>query len=140
MGRLPDPRIDPMAETRYADTHEWARLENDTAVVGITKHAADALTDLTFLDVKLKKGDKVKKGQVFGEIDSVKATSELFAPVSGTIAEINTRFQNEDELVAINKTPETDGWMIKISGVAKAEFGALMDRKAYDAHVAKDAH
>ena len=96
-----------MAETRYAESHEWASLEGDTAVIGITKHAADALTDLTFLDIKLKKGDKVKKGQVFGEIDSVKATSELFAPVSGTVADVNARFQDEDELVAINKTPET---------------------------------
>ncbi len=129
-----------MAETRYAESHEWARLEGDTAVVGITKHAADALTDLTFLDLKLKKGDKVKKGQVFGEIDSVKATSELFAPVSGTIADVNARFQDEDELVVINKTPETDGWMIKIAGVDKTEFSALMDRKAYDAHAAKDSH
>jgi glycine cleavage system H protein len=129
-----------MAETRYAETHEWARLEGDTVVVGITQHAADALTDLTFLDLKLKKGEKVKKGQVFGEIDSVKATSELFAPVSGTIADVNGRFADEDELVVINKTPETEGWMIKISGVDKGEFGKLMDRKAYDAHAAKDSH
>ena len=129
-----------MAETRYAESHEWARLEGDAVVVGITQHAADALTDLTFLDIKVKKGDKVKAGQVFGEIDSVKATSELYAPVSGTIADTNARFQDEDELVAINKTPETEGWMIKISGVDKGEWSKLMDRKAYDAHVAKDSH
>lgn len=129
-----------MAETRYAESHEWARLEGETVVVGITQHAADALTDLTFLDIKVKKGDKVEKGQVFGEIDSVKATSELFAPVSGTVADVNARFEDEDELVAINKTPETEGWMIKLSAINKAEFTALMDRKAYDAHVAKDAH
>src|ERR1041385_7377871 len=79
---------DLMSETRYAESHEWARLEGDTVVVGITQHAADALTDLTFLDIKVKKGDKVKKGQVFGEIDSVKATSELFAPLGGTIADV----------------------------------------------------
>ncbi len=129
-----------MSETRYSESHEWARLEGDTVVVGITQHAADALTDLTFLDVKVKKGDKVKKGQVFGEIDSVKATSELFAPVSGTVADVNGRFQDEDELVAINKTPETEGWMIKLSAVDRGEFSKLMDRKAYDAHAAKDAH
>ena len=129
-----------MAETRYAESHEWARLEGDSVTVGITQHAADALTDLTFLDIKVKKGDKVKAGQIFGEIDSVKATSELYAPVSGTIADTNTRFQDEDELVAINKTPETEGWMIKISGIDKGDFGKLMDRKAYDAHVAKDSH
>ncbi len=129
-----------MAETRYAETHEWARLEGDVVVVGITQHAADALTDLTFLDIKVKKGDKVKKGQVFGEIDSVKATSELFAPVSGTVADVNGRFQDEDELVAINKTPETEGWMIKLSAIDKGDFSKLMDRKAYDAHVEKDAH
>jgi len=129
-----------MAETRYAESHEWARLEGDTVVVGITQHAADALTDLTFLDIKVKKGDKVKKGQVFGEIDSVKATSELFAPVSGVVADVNARFQDEDELVAINKTPETEGWMIKLSSIDKGDFSKLMDRKAYDAHVEKDAH
>jgi glycine cleavage system H protein len=129
-----------MAETRYSESHEWARLDGDSVTVGITQHAADALTDLTFLDIKVKKGDKVKKGQVFGEIDSVKATSELFAPVSGTIADTNARFQDEDELVAINKTPETEGWMIKLSGVDKGEWQKLLDRKAYDDHVAKDAH
>ena len=129
-----------MAETRYAESHEWARLEGDTVVVGITQHAADALTDLTFLDIKVKKGDKVKQKQVFGEIDSVKATSELYAPVSGTVSDTNARFQDEDELVAINKTPETEGWMIKLTGVDKGEWQKLMDRKAYDAHVAKDAH
>ncbi len=129
-----------MAETRYAESHEWARLEGDSVVVGITQHAADALTDLTFLDIKVKKGDKVKAGQVFGEIDSVKATSELYAPVSGTIADVNGRFQDEDELVAINKTPETEGWMIKISGIDKGDYAKLLDRKAYDAHVAKDSH
>lgn len=129
-----------MAETRYSESHEWCRLEGDTGVIGITQHAADALTDLTFLDIKVKKGDKVKKSQVFGEIDSVKATSELFAPVSGTVSETNARFQDEDELVAINKTPETEGWMLKLAPIDKAEFAALMDRKAYDAHVAKDSH
>jgi glycine cleavage system H protein len=129
-----------MAETRYAESHEWCRLEGETAVIGITQHAADALTDLTFLDLKVKKGDKVKKGQVFGEIDSVKATSELFAPVSGTVAETNGRFADEDELPVINKSPEADGWMLKLTGINKAEFSALMDRKAYDAHVEKDSH
>ena len=129
-----------MAETRYAETHEWARLEGDTATIGITQHAADALTDLTYLDIKVKKGDRVKKGQVFGEIDSVKATSELFSPVTGTVADVNARFQDEDELVAINKSPETEGWMIKVSAIDKGEYGSLMDRKAYDAHVAKEAH
>ncbi len=129
-----------MAETRYAETHEWCRLEGDTAVVGITKHAADALTDLTYLDIKVKKGDRVKKGQVFGEIDSVKATSELFAPCSGTVADVNGRFSDEDELPVINKSPEGDGWMIKLSAIDQGEFSKLMDRGAYDAHVAKDAH
>jgi glycine cleavage system H protein len=129
-----------VAETRYAETHEWCRLEGDTAVIGITKHAADALTDLTFLDIKVKKGDKVKKGQVFGEIDSVKATSELFAPVSGTVADINGRFSDEDELPVINKSPETDGWMIKLSAIDKGDFSKLMDRAGYDTHAAKDAH
>jgi glycine cleavage system H protein len=129
-----------MAETRYAESHEWCRLEGDTAVVGITQHAADALTDLTFLDFRVKKGDKVTKGQVFGEIDSVKATSELFAPVSGTVAEINERFADEDELPVINKSPEADGWMLKLQSINKTEFAALLDRKAYDAHVEKEAH
>ena len=129
-----------MAETRYAESHEWCRLEGETAVVGITQHAADALTDLTFLDVKVKKGDRVKKGQVFGEIDSVKATSELFAPVSGTVSEINGRFADEDELPVINKSPETEGWMLKLTSIDKGEFSALRDRKASDAHVEKDAH
>ena len=129
-----------MAETRYTESHEWCRLEGDVGVVGITQHAADALTDLTCLDLKVKKGDKVKKGQVFGEIESVKSANDLYCPVAGTVSEVNTRFEDTDQLETINKAAETDAWMIKVQGIAAAEFAKLMDRKAYDAHVAKGGH
>ena len=128
-----------MAETRYTEKHEWARLEDDGLVTcGITQHAVDELNDLTFLDYRVAAGDTVEQGQVFGEIDSVKATSELFAPVSGTVEEINERFTSEDELPAINSSPQGEGWMIKIKPSDASQHGALLDESAYKAHCAED--
>jgi glycine cleavage system H protein len=127
-----------MADTRFSRTHEWCRLEGNVGTIGISKHAAEELTDLTYLDIKVKKGDRVKQGQVFGEIDSVKATSELFAPVSGTVVEINTKFEDEDELPTITKAAETDGWLLKIELSNKAELDGLLKRPDYDAFLAKE--
>ncbi len=127
-------------DTRYSKTHEWCRLEGNVGTIGISKHAADELTDLTYLELKVKKGDRVKQGQVFGEIDSVKATSELFAPVSGTVTELNGRFADEDELAAITKSPETDGWLLKLELAAGTDFDGLMKKADYEAFTQKEGH
>lgn len=127
-----------MAETRYAKSHEWCRLEGNVATVGISVHAAKELNDLTFLDVKVKKGDRAKQGQVVAEIESVKATSAIYAPVSGTVVEVNARFKDEDELGAITKAAETEGWMFKLELANRAEWDALMTKDAYAAFAATE--
>lgn len=124
-----------MAEVRYAESHEWARLEDDgTVTCGITQHAADELNELTFLEYRVAAGDVVTKGQDFGEIDSVKSTSPLYFPLDGTVLEINERFESEDELPAINASPQGDGWLIKLTPSDPSQHAALMDAAAYEAH------
>ena len=126
-----------MADRRFAESHEWCSLDGDVAAVGISKHAADELGDLTFLDFRVEAGATVAKGDTVGEIDSVKATSEIYAPVSGAIEAINERFQNEDELPALSASPQSDGWLVKIKISDESEFQALLDEEAYKAHCAE---
>ncbi|MCW8140250.1 MAG: glycine cleavage system protein H [Planctomycetota bacterium] len=128
-----------MAERRYSRTHEWCEVDGDVATCGITKHAADELGDLTFLDFRVAVGASVKQGDVFGEIDSVKATSELFSPLSGTVEAINERFRDADQLGALSGAPETDGWMIKLRLSAPAEAGKLLTRADYEKFCAEGA-
>ncbi|MBL4845990.1 MAG: glycine cleavage system protein GcvH [Planctomycetes bacterium] len=124
-----------MAEVRYAQSHEWARLEDDGSVTcGITQHAADELNELTFLEYRVAEGDTVTQGQEFGEIDSVKSTSPLNAPVDGTVLAINARFENEDDLPAINASPQDEGWLIKIQPSDSAQHASLLDEAAYQEH------
>lgn len=129
-----------MAEKRYTRTHEWAEMNGGVATIGITKHAADELGDLTFLDFRAAAGAKLKQGEVFGEIDSVKATSELFSPLSGTVEAVNERFHEADELAAITKAPETDGWMIKVKVSEPGEFNKLMSAGDYQKFCAESGH
>ena len=127
-----------MAEVRYSESHEWARLEDDGLVTcGITKHAVDELNELTFLAFRVAAGDSVSKGDTFGEIDSVKATSPLYAPLDGTVESINERFQTGDELPAINADPQGEGWLIKIRPADASQHAALLDEAAYQAHCAE---
>lgn len=123
-----------MAETRYSKSHEWARREDDgTISCGITQHAADELNEMTFLEFRVSAGDVLTVEQVFGEIETVKSTSELFAPVAGEVVAINERFTSEDELGAIHASAEGDSWLIKIQPSDEAHFDALMDKAAYSA-------
>ena len=125
-----------MAEVRYTKSHEWCRLEDGVGVCGITQHAVDELGDLTFLDYRVEAGQDVAAGDPFGEIDSVKATSELFAPVSGAVEAINERFQDEEQLGSISTDPQGEGWMVKIKISDPAQFEALLDEAAYQEHCA----
>jgi glycine cleavage system H protein len=129
-----------MGEKRYTKTHEWVEVDGGVATIGITKHAADELGDLTFLDYRVGAGDDLEQGAVFGEIDSVKATSELFAPVGGTVEAVNERFHQADELTAISSAPETDGWMVKVKLKDPAQAQKLMTKADYDAFCAAGGH
>lgn len=129
-----------MAELRYTKSHEWCSLAGNIATCGITKHAADELNDLTFLDLRVQPGAAIKQGQAFGEIDSVKATSELFSPVTGKVKELNGRWKNTDELPVITKSAESDGWMVKIEVSDPKQVEALMTAEQYKKFCADAAH
>ena len=116
-----------MAERRYTKTHEWISVEGKTATVGITDFAQAQLGDVVFLDLP-KPGRKVSRGEAFGVIESVKAASDLFAPVTGTVAAVNDKLTSNPELV--NSDPYGEGWVMKVemSGDAPSD---LMDEAEY---------
>ena len=117
-----------MSETRYTDQHEWIRLEGDTATVGITKHAAEALGDVVFVEVP-SVGKTVAAGGEAAVVESVKAASDVYSPVGGTVTEGNAAVEATPSTV--NDDPEGAGWFFKLSGVNKADFDKLMDADAY---------
>lgn len=118
------------AELKYTKDHEWARIEGDLVRVGITQHAVDQLGDVTLVDLP-KVGSAVKAGAHFGDIESVKAVSELFAPVGGEVVEVNAALANKPELV--NESPYEAGWMIVLRPSERGQLDALLDAAAYDA-------
>ncbi len=123
-------------DLKYTASHEWARLEGDIATLGITAHAAESLSDLVYIDLPAV-GDSITAGEAFGEIESVKAVSDLKSPVTGEVTQVNSGL--EDNLSVINSEPFGGGWMIKVkvSGDLPAD---LLDAAAYDELAAADAH
>jgi glycine cleavage system H protein len=130
MARVPD-------DLKYAKTHEWVRLEGNIATIGITDHAQAELGDVVYLDLP-EVGRIVAFDQLFGEIESVKAVSELIAPVSGEVVETNTGLTSTPEIV--NADPYGGGWMIKIQISNASELEALMDAAAYAAFCEAGGH
>ncbi len=120
---------------RYSKEHEWARVEADgSVVVGITTHAVEALGDITMVTLP-ESGESVTAGETFGDIDSVKAVSELYAPIDGTVTEVNAELDAEPE--AVNEDPYGKGWMVKLQPSDGAQLEGLMDAKAYAAYCAE---
>jgi len=117
-------------DRRYLESHEWHRLEGDVCTIGISQFAADELTDITYVDLPTP-GDELTAGEPFGEIESVKATSDLTCGVSGVVAEVNDRLGEAPELV--NSDPFDAGWMIKVKVADTSALDALMDAASYDA-------
>lgn len=113
---------------RYTPQHEWARLEGDLVVVGITHHAVEQLGDITLVTLA-ESGTVVNQGQAFGDIDSVKAVSELYAPLDGEIVERNDALDATPE--AVNDDPYGIGWMIKIRPASPGQFETLLDAGDY---------
>ena len=121
------------AEMRFAKSHEWIRPEADgLATVGISSYAVEALTDLVFMQLPAV-GKKVKAGESIGEIESVKAVSDLYAPVSGEIVEVNTTLPGR--LETLGQDPYGAGWIVRSRPDAPAEMENLMDQSAYEALV-----
>ena len=122
-------------DRRYTETHEWCRVEDGGfAEVGITQFAADMLTDITFVDLPTL-GEAVQAGEPFGEIESVKSAGDLYAPVSGTVLEINGDLTKDPGV--INRDPYAAGWMIRLKPFDPADLKSLLDPGAYEAHTAQ---
>ena len=117
-----------MSETRYTDQHEWVRLEGGEATVGITKFAAEQLGDVVYVELP-SKGKAVKAGAEAAVVESVKAASEVYAPVSGEVVSANDALSAEPSKV--NDDPEGNGWFFKLKLADAGEFGKLMDAAAY---------
>lgn len=116
------------ADLRYTQDHEWARRDGDLLVVGITAHAVAQLGDITLVSVP-DPGTAVTQGESFGDIDSVKAVSELYAPVDGEVVEVNAALEDAPETV--NTSPYGDGWLVKIRPRDPDQFDGLLDADAY---------
>lgn len=114
---------------KIATSHEWARLEGNTVTVGITAYAVEQLGDIVYLDLP-KVGAASRAGEAFGEIESVKAASELFAPVDGVITAVNSDLA--DDLDTLKKDATGAGWMIQIKAENPAQLDALMTQEQYD--------
>lgn len=116
-------------DCKYAQTHEWFRVSGKVVTIGITQFAADELTDITYVSLPAV-GSQVTAGKSFGEVESVKATSDVYSAVSGKVVEINGKLDKQPELV--NTQPQGDGWMIKLECADLSPLDKLMDAAAYE--------
>lgn len=123
-------------ELKYTEEHEWVMVEEELAVIGISDFAQDALGDVVFVELP-EVGAALEAGKAFGVVESVKAVSDIYAPVSGTVEEINEDLLDAPEI--INTSPYEDGWMIKIRMDDAAEADALMSADAYQALIAEES-
>ena len=120
-------------DLKYHPEHDWARIEGDTATLGITDYAQEQLGEVVFFDPPAV-GTSVTKDQPYAEVESVKAVSDVIAPLSGEIVEVNDTLGDSPE--TINGSPYGDGWLVKIRMSDPSEVDALMDAAAYDEHIA----
>ncbi len=119
---------------KYTKDHEWILVDGNTGTVGITEHAQGELGDVVFVELP-SVGKSLKQFESFGTIEAVKAVSDLFSPVSGSVAEVNGALANTPELV--NKDPYGNGWMVKVTLSNPGELGTLLNAAAYSALVGK---
>ena len=122
---------------RYAPSHEWAKLEGEQCTVGITKFAIDQLTDVVYLALP-DVGKQVTAGEGFGEVESVKAVSDLYAPVSGEVKAVNDKLLNDPTIIAAD--PYGKGWMIKIKVEPGTTLDHLMTLEQYEKQIASEQH
>ncbi len=120
---------------KYSKEHEWVSTEDEVATVGITDHAQEQLGEIVFIELPAV-GDKVSKDDPFGVIESVKAVSDIYAPVSGTVVAINEELPESPEMV--NEDPYGDGWLIKIKVSDDSDFDDLMDSAEYEEMIAEE--
>jgi len=125
--------FDVPADLRYLDSHEWARVDDGTARIGISDFAQDELGDVVFVDLP-GEGEDVTAGEDFGVVESIKAVSDIYAPVSGTVTAVNDDLVDAPEL--INEAPYGDGWLIEVDLADDAGFGDLLSAEEYEAQIA----
>jgi len=129
MSSYPDDRL-------YSKSHEWIRVEGETATIGITDHAQKELGDVVFVELP-DLGEIFDEGQEFGTIESVKAVSELFLPVAGEIVEVNKTLVDEPN--AVNEDPHGDGWLVQVKISSDGVLDGLMNAAAYEKFVEEEA-
>jgi glycine cleavage system H protein len=122
---------------KYAKTDEWVHLDGDVATIGITDFAVKALTDLVYIDLP-QVGKKLKAGEPFGVVESVKAASDMYSPVTGEVTESNAKLG--DDLAKLSDDPFGSGWLIKVKVADRSLAADLMDRAGYEKHWATRAH
>lgn len=124
-------------DLKFSKTHEWVHVDGESATLGISAFAVEQLTDLVFIDLP-DVGQAIKAGDVFGEVESVKAASDLYSPVSGEVIEVNSSLA--DDLAVLSDDPFSKGWMVKLKISNPAEVEELMDADAYKKHCESEAH
>ena len=120
---------------RYTKEHEWVKVEDDAATIGITAHAQEQLGDIVYVELP-KVGSKVHASQTFGTVESVKAVSDIYSPMSGEVIEVNEALVDAPE--TINQEPHGAGWLVRIRVADKNEFAKLMTAEQYQEYVAAE--
>lgn len=122
-------------ELKYSKEHEWVKVDGDKVTIGISAHAADALGDVVFVELP-EEGDEVEVNEVFGSVESVKAVSDLFCPVSGKVVAVNEDLLDSPEL--INSAPYGEGWMIEVELEDASQLDDLLSASDYEAFVKEE--
>lgn len=125
-----------MSDLRFTKSHEWVRAEGDLAITGITDYAQDQLGDIVFIELP-KVGENIKQFSQLGTIESTKAASELYAPISGEIIQVNSELNSNPQWV--NESPLDKGWIVKFKIGSQAELSELMDEAAYREFIGEEA-
>jgi len=126
-------KLNHPANLKYSETDEWVRVEGDQATIGISDYAQDQLGDIVYLEMLVDSGQTIKSEGKFGDIESVKATSELVSPISGEVVKTNDALKDHPEL--INDNPYDEGWMLVIKLASTAELDSLMTAEQYEAYL-----
>lgn len=121
---------------KYSREHEWVKVEGNIALIGITDHAQSELGDVVYVELP-EVGSELEANSTFGVVESVKAVSDLFAPVTGTVTEVNQQLSDEPELV--NSDPFDDGWMLRIEMSDTSEVDALLELEDYKAYIEEES-
>ena len=133
-------KLEYPVELKYTETHEWVRIDDDTAKLGITAFATTSLSDITFVQFDAEVGDELSKGETFGEVESVKTTSDLYMPVSGKVIAVNAELEESGDLDELMKDPYEFGWMLEIELTDPDEIKELLSVSEYEKHTQTVQH